>query len=48
MWIDATNGEDKLGLPGAVGAGGEECVPSTGGAGTGLEAGAADIVICGF
>ena len=47
MWIDATGGEDELGLAGAVGAGGEDCAEGTGGAGTGPEARAADIVMWG-
>ena len=47
MWIDATGGEDELGPTGAVGAGGEECAAGIGVADTGLEAGAADIVMWG-
>ena len=34
MWIDATGGEDELGLVEAVGVGGEECPVGTGGAGS--------------
>ena len=48
MWIDATGGEDELGLDGAVGAGGEECVVSTDRARTRSEAEVADIVMWGF
>ena len=47
MWIDVSGGEDDLGLAGAVEAEGEECGAGTGGAGTGLEVGAADIVMWG-
>ena len=47
MWIDATSGEDELGLVGVVGAGGEECAVGIGGAGIGSEAGAVDIVMWG-
>ena len=47
VWIDAIGGEDELGLIKVVGAGGEECVVGTGGAGTGSEAGAVDIVMWG-
>ena len=47
MWIDATGGEDELEPAGAIEARGEECVASTGVAGTGLEAGVADIKMWG-
>ena len=47
MWIDATGDEDQLGLAGVVGARGEECSAGTDGEDSGLEAGAADIVMWG-
>ena len=47
MWINATGGEDELGLVRAVRVRGEECIVGTGGAGTGSEARAANIVMWG-
>ena len=47
MWIDATSGEDELGAVGAIGGGGEEWAPSTGGLGTMSELGAVHIVMWG-
>ena len=47
MWIDSTSGEDELGLVGGVVPGSEKCATSTGEAGSGSDAGAADIVMWG-